>query len=38
MQEPGSPEVKKPAAATEESEEYTQLVSYSIVVDVKSTV
>ncbi|KAM4566712.1 uncharacterized protein PAE49_010225 isoform 1-T1 [Odontesthes bonariensis] len=38
MQMPGSPEVKKPAAATEESKEYTQLVSYAIVVDVKSTV
>lgn len=39
MQEPGSPEVKKPAAVTEDdSKEYAQLVTYSIVIDVKSTV
>ncbi|KAM7399087.1 hypothetical protein PAMP_018379 [Pampus punctatissimus] len=39
MQEPGSPEVKKPAAVTKEnSKEYAQLISYSIVIDVKSTV
>ncbi|XP_017271743.2 uncharacterized protein si:ch211-149e23.4 [Kryptolebias marmoratus] len=36
MQEPGSPEVRKPGA--EDSNEYAQLTSYSIVIDVKSTV
>ncbi|XP_049431658.1 uncharacterized protein si:ch211-149e23.4 isoform X1 [Epinephelus fuscoguttatus] len=38
MQEPGSPEVKKPAVENGDSKEYAQLVSYSIVIDVKSTV
>ncbi|KAM3615504.1 uncharacterized protein V6R79_003162 [Siganus canaliculatus] len=39
MQEPGSPEVKKPAVAdNREDKEYSQLISYSIVLDVKSTV
>ncbi|XP_030251004.1 uncharacterized protein LOC115568074 isoform X2 [Sparus aurata] len=38
MQEPGSPEVKKPPATGEGSKEYAHLVSYSIVIDVKSTV
>lgn len=38
MQEPGSPEVKKPPVIEDDSKEYTQLVSYSIVIDVKSTV
>ncbi|XP_042271047.1 uncharacterized protein si:ch211-149e23.4 isoform X1 [Thunnus maccoyii] len=39
MQEPGSPEGKKPAAVTEKDcKEFTQLVSYAIVIDVKSTV
>ncbi|KAG7480142.1 synaptoproteinsis syg-2-like isoform X1 [Solea senegalensis] len=38
MQEPGSPEVKKPAVMENESKEYAQLLSYSIVIDVKSTV
>ncbi|XP_044058633.1 uncharacterized protein si:ch211-149e23.4 isoform X2 [Siniperca chuatsi] len=38
MQEPGCPEVKKPAVMEKDSKEYTQLVSYSIVIDVKSTV
>ncbi|KAK9521092.1 hypothetical protein VZT92_020929 [Zoarces viviparus] len=38
MQEPGSPEVKKPAVTENTSKEYTQLVSYSIVLDIKSTV
>ncbi|XP_067364628.1 uncharacterized protein si:ch211-149e23.4 isoform X2 [Channa argus] len=39
MQEPGSPEVKKPAVTEADSnKEYAQLVSYSIVIDVKSTV
>ncbi|CAG6000724.1 unnamed protein product [Menidia menidia] len=35
MQEPGSPEVKKPPAASDDSKE---LVTYSIVIDIKSTV
>ncbi|XP_040901606.1 uncharacterized protein si:ch211-149e23.4 isoform X2 [Toxotes jaculatrix] len=38
MQEPGSPEVKKPDVTEKDSKEYSQLVSYSIVIDVKSTV
>ncbi|XP_023125528.2 uncharacterized protein si:ch211-149e23.4 [Amphiprion ocellaris] len=38
MQEPTYPEVKKPAATEKDSKEYAQLVSYSIVIDVKSTV
>ncbi|XP_036929278.1 uncharacterized protein si:ch211-149e23.4 [Acanthopagrus latus] len=38
MQDPGSPEVKKPPATGEGSKEYAHLVSYSIVIDVKSTV
>lgn len=38
MQEPGSPEVKKPEVKEEESKEYAALVSFSIVFDVKSTV
>ncbi|XP_059187195.1 uncharacterized protein si:ch211-149e23.4 [Centropristis striata] len=38
MQEPGSPEVKKPAVTEIDSKEYAQLISYSIVIDVKSTV
>ncbi|KAK2846796.1 hypothetical protein Q5P01_009795 [Channa striata] len=39
MQEPGSPEVKKPAVTDAGSnKEYAHLVSYSIVIDVKSTV
>ncbi|XP_073346799.1 uncharacterized protein [Pagrus major] len=38
MQEPGSPEVKVPPATGEGSKEYAQLISYSIVIDVKSTV
>lgn len=38
MQEPGSPEVKKPPVIEDDSMEYTQLVSYSIVIDIKSTV
>ncbi|XP_070762552.1 uncharacterized protein [Enoplosus armatus] len=38
MQEPGSPEVKKPAVTEKDSKEYAELVSYSIVIDVKSTV
>ncbi|XP_068571384.1 hemicentin-2 [Cebidichthys violaceus] len=38
MQEPGSPEVKKPAVTEINSKEITQLVSFSIVLDVKSTV
>lgn len=38
MQEPGSPEVKKPPVIEDDSKEYTQLVSYSIVIDIKSTV
>ncbi|TDH14643.1 hypothetical protein EPR50_G00022540 [Perca flavescens] len=38
MQEPGSPEVKKPAVTENDKKEYAQLISYSIVIDVKSTV
>lgn len=38
MQEPSSPEPKKPAVTENNSKEYAQLVSYSIVIDVKSTV
>lgn len=38
MQEPGSPEVKKPAVIEKDSKELSHLVSYSIVIDVKSTV
>lgn len=38
MQEPGSPEVKKPAVMEKDSKEFAHLVSYSIVIDVKSTV
>lgn len=37
MQEPGSPEVKKPAFG-DDSKEYAQLISYSIVFEHKSTV
>ncbi|XP_068441683.1 uncharacterized protein si:ch211-149e23.4 [Clinocottus analis] len=36
MQDPGSPQMKKPAVT--ESKEYAQMVNYSIVLDVKSTV
>ncbi|KAM9359581.1 uncharacterized protein ABDE67_002722 [Symphorus nematophorus] len=38
MQQPGSPEVKKPPVTETDSKEYAHLVSYSIVIDVKSTV
>ncbi|XP_076002029.1 uncharacterized protein LOC142995031 [Genypterus blacodes] len=38
MQEPGSPVVTQPAVQGRSSEEYAQLISYSIVLDVKSTV
>ncbi|XP_022615495.1 uncharacterized protein LOC111232319 [Seriola dumerili] len=38
MQEPGSPDFKKPAVTEKDSKEYAQLISYSIVIDVKSTV
>ncbi|AWO98752.1 Hypothetical protein SMAX5B_019982 [Scophthalmus maximus] len=38
MQEPGSPEVKKPVMMEKDSKEYDQLISYAIVIDVKSTV
>ncbi|XP_031153452.1 synaptogenesis protein syg-2 isoform X2 [Sander lucioperca] len=38
MQEPGSPGVKKPAVTENDKKEYAQLISYSIVIDVKSTV
>ncbi|XP_070685452.1 uncharacterized protein [Pempheris klunzingeri] len=38
MQEPGSPEMKKPGVMEKDSKEFAQLVSYSIVIDVKSTV
>lgn len=38
MQEPGSPEVKKPSVDGKHSEESAKMVSYSIVIDVKSTV
>lgn len=38
-QEPGSPEVRKPAVMREsDSKEYAQLVGYSIVIDVRSAV
>lgn len=37
MQEPGSPEVKKPVFE-DDSKEYAQLISYSIVFEHKSTV
>ncbi|XP_029963467.1 uncharacterized protein LOC115399947 isoform X2 [Salarias fasciatus] len=38
MHEPGSPEVKKPAAAGKDGNEQAHLISYSIVIDVKSRV
>ncbi|XP_069017603.1 uncharacterized protein [Embiotoca jacksoni] len=38
MQEPGSPEVKKPVVTEKDSKELAKLISYSIVIDVKSTV
>ncbi|KAM4628441.1 hemicentin-2 [Polymixia lowei] len=38
MQDPCSPELKKAAAPQSDSQEYAQLVSYSIVIDVKTTV
>lgn len=38
MQEPASPEVKKPPAIEDDCKEYTQRVSYSIVIDIKSAV
>ena len=38
MQQPGSPEVKKPPMTEADNKEYAHLVSYSIVIDVKSTV
>ncbi|MED6282914.1 hypothetical protein CHARACLAT_003332, partial [Characodon lateralis] len=38
MQEPGSPEVRKPLADMGDSKEYAQLTSFSIVFDAKSTV
>lgn len=38
MQEPGSPEVKKPPVMGKDSNEYAHLVSFSIVFDEKSTV
>ncbi|KAM4589547.1 uncharacterized protein V3H82_003650 [Fundulus diaphanus] len=38
MQDPGSPEVRKPAAEMGDSKEYAQLTSFSIVFDAKSTV
>lgn len=38
MQEPGSPEVKKPMVTEKDSKEHAQVVNYSIVIDVKSTV
>lgn len=37
MQEPGSPEVKKPVLG-DDSKEYAQLISYSIVFEHKSAV
>ncbi|XP_022047801.2 uncharacterized protein si:ch211-149e23.4 [Acanthochromis polyacanthus] len=38
MQEPTSLQLKKPTVTEKDSKEYAQLVSYSIVIDVKSTV
>lgn len=38
MQQPGSPGVKQPPVTVNDSKENTQLVSYAIVIDVKSTV
>ncbi|KAM9318316.1 uncharacterized protein KZ484_022617 isoform 2-T2 [Pholidichthys leucotaenia] len=38
MQEPGSPQMKKPEGTEKDSEEYAHLVGYAIVIDVKSTV
>ncbi|XP_071400914.1 uncharacterized protein [Centroberyx affinis] len=38
MQDPCSPELKKAAVLEGDSQEYAQLVSYSIVIDVKTTV
>lgn len=38
MQDPGSPEVKKPAVTEKDSKESTPMVNYSIVIDIKSTV
>ncbi|XP_039987247.1 uncharacterized protein si:ch211-149e23.4 [Xiphias gladius] len=38
MQEPGSPEVKKPAVMEKDSKEPAHMVTYSIVIDVKSMV
>ncbi|XP_071352296.1 uncharacterized protein [Trachinotus anak] len=38
MQEPCSPDLKNPAVTEKDSKEYAHLVSYSIVIDVKSTV
>lgn len=38
MHEPGSPEVKKPSVTENNRKEQAQLVSYSIVIDIKSTV
>ncbi|XP_034722586.1 uncharacterized protein si:ch211-149e23.4 isoform X2 [Etheostoma cragini] len=38
MQEPGSPEVKKPVVTENLKKEDAQLVSYAIVIDIKSTV
>ncbi|MEQ2243427.1 hypothetical protein ILYODFUR_007000 [Ilyodon furcidens] len=38
MQEPGSPEVRKPLAEMGDNKEYAQLTSFSIVFDAKSTV
>ncbi|XP_065816341.1 uncharacterized protein si:ch211-149e23.4 isoform X2 [Labrus bergylta] len=38
MQEPSSPGAKKPSVTEKDSKEYAQLISYSIVIDVKSDV
>ncbi|XP_054455488.1 uncharacterized protein si:ch211-149e23.4 isoform X2 [Anoplopoma fimbria] len=38
MQEPGSPEVNKPAMMENNNKDYAQLVSYSIVIDIKTNV
>ncbi|XP_034556382.1 uncharacterized protein si:ch211-149e23.4 isoform X2 [Notolabrus celidotus] len=38
MQEPASPESKKPSVSEKDSKEYAQLINYSIVIDVKSNV
>lgn len=38
MQEPGSPEVQKLTVKEDDSKEPNQVVSYSIVIDVKSRV